>query len=148
MRAVIQRVKGASVAVEGREVSRIGRGLLVLLGVAEGDGDGDAAWMARKTTEMRVFEDGQGRMNLSLAEAGGDLLVVSQFTLLADLRQGRRPSFIAAAPPGEGERLYRLFVEEASRRTGREVGTGVFGARMQVALENDGPVTFVLDSPR
>lgn len=147
MRAVVQRVTHASVAVDGRAVARIGKGLLVLLGVAGRDGEADVAWMARKTAEMRIFEDEDGKMNLSLEEAGGELLVVPQFTLLADLKQGRRPSFTSAAPPGEGERLYLRFVEEVSRRSGKEVRTGVFGARMAVSLENDGPVTFVLDSP-
>ena len=148
MRAVIQRVRSAAVTVEGREVARIGGGLLVLLGVAAGDGEREAAYLARKTAEMRVFADGRGRMNLSAADAGGEILVVPQFTLLADLSQGRRPSFAAAAAPDEGEKLYLRFVEEVSRRAGVPVRVGVFGAMMLVALENDGPVTFILDSPR
>jgi D-tyrosyl-tRNA(Tyr) deacylase len=147
LRAVVQRVTGASVSVDGGEVARIGRGLLVLLGVAGGDGADETAWTARKTAEMRIFADGEGKMNLSVADIGGEILVVSQFTLLADLRQGRRPSFTLAAPPAEGERLYLEFVEQVRRRSNCEVRTGVFGANMQVGIENDGPVTFVLDSP-
>jgi D-tyrosyl-tRNA(Tyr) deacylase len=143
---VIQRVSGSSVSVEGREVSRIGGGLLVFLGVAAGDGRRETAWMARKVAEMRVFADGRGKMNLSVSEVGGEILVVSQFTLLADLRQGRRPSFVGAAPPAHGERVYVEFVEEVRRCSGCRVLTGIFGANMQVKIENDGPVTFVLDT--
>lgn len=147
MRAVVQRVAGASVSVDGREVARIGKGLLVLLGVAAGDGTEETAWTARKTAEMRVFADGEGKMNLSVADIGGEILVVSQFTLLADLRQGRRPSFTLAAPPSEGEKLYLEYVDQVRLRSNCRVCTGVFGADMQVGIENDGPVTFVLDSP-
>jgi len=147
LRAVVQRVAGASVSVEGREVARIGRGLLVLLGVAAGDGPEETAWTARKTAEMRIFADGGGKMNLSVADIGGEILVVSQFTLLADLRQGRRPSFTLAAPPADGERLYLEFVDQVRVRSSCRVRTGVFGADMRVEIENDGPVTFVLDSP-
>jgi D-tyrosyl-tRNA(Tyr) deacylase len=144
---VVQRVTGASVSVDGREVARIGRGLLVFLGVADGDGADETAWTARKTTGMRIFADGEGKMNLSVADIGGEILVVSQFTLLADMRQGRRPSFTLAAPPAEGERLYLEFVDQVRRLSKCEVRTGVFGANMRVQIENDGPVTFVLDSP-
>jgi D-tyrosyl-tRNA(Tyr) deacylase len=135
------------VTVEEREEARIGRGLLVLLGVAAGDGGKEVVWTARKTAEMRIFADEAGKMNFSVSDIGGEILVVSQFTLLADLQKGRRPSFICAAPPAEGERLYLEYVEEVRRRSGCAVRTGVFGAMMQVGLENDGPVTFVLDSP-
>lgn len=146
MRVVLQRVRTAAVSVAGREVSRIGPGLLALLGVAAGDGPGDVAWIARKVLELRVFEDEAGRMNRSLAETGGELLVVPQFTLLADCRKGRRPGFSAAAEPGEGRRLYEAFVEAVAALAGRRPGEGVFGAQMLVALENDGPVTLLLDS--
>jgi D-tyrosyl-tRNA(Tyr) deacylase len=148
MRAVVQRVTGAAVTVEGKEVSRIGRGLLVFLGVAHGDGQAEVAWMAGKVARMRVFSDRGGKMNLSLREAGGEILVVSQFTLLADCRKGNRPSFTGAAAPEEGDRLYRAFAEEVAAVSGATVRTGIFGAHMVVSIENDGPVTFVLDSSR
>jgi D-tyrosyl-tRNA(Tyr) deacylase len=146
VRAVIQRVSGASVSVEGKEISRIDRGLLVFLGVAAGDGPEETAYVSRKIAGMRVFSDTEGKMNLSVGDIGGEILVVSQFTLLADLRQGRRPSFTAAASPAEGERIYEAFVSEVARRSGCLTGTGIFGANMQVMIANDGPVTFVLDS--
>lgn len=142
----MQRVRSASVAVGGREVARIGPGLLVLLGVAAGDGPEDLAWSARKVVGMRVFADEAGRMNRSLAQAGGGLLVVPQFTLLGDCRAGMRPAFTAAAPPGEGRRLFEAFLAEASTLAGAPVAAGVFGADMLVALENDGPVTILVDS--
>jgi D-tyrosyl-tRNA(Tyr) deacylase len=146
VRCVVQRVRGASVSVHGEEVARIGAGLLALLGVAAGDGAVDVAWMARKVAGLRVFDDGAGKMNRSLADVGGALLVVSQFTLLGDCRAGRRPSFTGAAPPAEGERLYGEFLAEAARVAGVPVQCGRFGADMLVALENDGPVTLILDS--
>jgi D-tyrosyl-tRNA(Tyr) deacylase len=146
VRAVVQRVSRASVTVGGREVSRIGPGLLVLLGVASGDTIGDVEWMARKIVEMRIFYDEDGRMNLGLADTGGDMLVVPQFTLLGDARKGRRPSFTGAAPPATGERLYLEFVAEAGKRLGSPVAAGVFGADMKVDLRNDGPVTLILDT--
>jgi len=148
VRAVVQRVAGAAVTVEGKEISRIGRGLLVFLGVARGDGREEVAWMAGKVARMRVFCDGEGKMNLSLREAGGEVLVVSQFTLLADCRKGNRPSFTGAAAPEEGDRLYRAFAAEVAAISGANLRTGVFGAHMAVSIENDGPVTFVLDSSR
>lgn len=148
MRAVVQRVTGAAVTVEGKEISRIGRGLLVFLGVARGDGREEVLWMAGKVARMRVFSDDGGKMNLSLGEAGGDLLVVSQFTLLADCRKGNRPSFTEAAATEEGDRLYRAFTDEVAAISGVTVRTGIFGAHMAVSIENDGPVTFVLDSSR
>jgi D-tyrosyl-tRNA(Tyr) deacylase len=147
MKAVLQRVRSAAVAVDGRQVSSIGRGILVLLGVAEGDGREQVVWLAGKVSRLRIFADGEGRMNRSVSDAGGELLIVSQFTLLADCRKGNRPSFVRAAPPGEGERLYRDFVEEVRRTSSVPVREGVFGAMMDVSLVNDGPVTFVLDTP-
>lgn len=145
MRAVVQRVAEASVSVEGRTVARIGPGLLVLLGVAQGDGEPDAAYLADKVVHLRVFADEAGHMNRSVLEAGGALLVVSQFTLLGDARKGRRPGFTGAAPPEEAEALYRRFVEHA-RAAGVPVEEGVFRALMDVALVNQGPVTLLLDS--
>jgi D-tyrosyl-tRNA(Tyr) deacylase len=144
MRAVVQRVRQASVAVAGREVARIGPGLLVLLGVGQGDTDAEAALLAEKVVHLRIFGDEAGHMNLSALETRGSLLVVSQFTLYGDARKGRRPSFVQAAPPAEAERLYRRFVE-ALRASGLEVGEGVFQADMDVALVNQGPVTILLD---
>jgi D-tyrosyl-tRNA(Tyr) deacylase len=145
MKAVIQRVSRASVTIAGREHSRIGLGILVLLGVEKGDAGGDAAALAKKIVELRIFEDEAGKMNRSLADAGGEVLAVSQFTLLGDCRKGRRPSFDAAAPPDEARLLYEKFVEEA-RALGVPVATGVFQADMEVELINQGPVTFMLDS--
>ena len=145
MRAVLQRVSRASVEVEGQCVGRIGPGWLVLLGVARGDADADADRLADKVAGLRAFEDDDGKMNRSVAEAGGAVLVVSQFTLLGDCRAGRRPSFIEAAEPAEAERLYRLTVDRLRHR-GLEVATGVFRAMMKVELVNDGPVTLLLDS--
>ncbi len=145
MRAVLQRVTRASVEVEGAIVGRIGPGWLVLLGVARGDADADADWMAEKVAGLRAFEDDQGKMNRSVAEAGGAVLVVSQFTLLGDCRGGRRPSFTDAAPPDEAERLYRRIADRLAAM-GLEVATGVFRAMMKVELVNDGPVTLLLDS--
>ena len=147
MRAVLQRVSRASVEVEGRVVGRIGRGWLVLLGVARGDRDDDADWLVEKVANLRAFEDDQGKMNRSVAEVGGGVLVVSQFTLLGDCRAGRRPSFTEAAEPAEAERLYLRFAGRLAA-TGLEVATGVFRAMMQVELVNDGPVTLLLDSRR
>ncbi|GAM09855.1 D-tyrosyl-tRNA(Tyr) deacylase [Geobacter sp. OR-1] len=145
MKAVIQRVTEARVEVDGAVTGAIGSGILVLLGVAQGDTERDADLLVKKITELRIFEDEAGKMNRALAEVGGVLLVVSQFTLLGDCTKGRRPSFIAAAPPDEGNRLYEYFVAKA-RATGTRVETGVFQAMMQVHLVNDGPVTFILDT--
>ena len=147
MRAVLQRVTRASVEVDGAEVGRIDRGWLVLLGVARGDTDADADHLAEKVVGLRAFEDERGKMNLSVIEVGGGVLVVSQFTLLGDCRKGRRPSFDAAAEPGEAERLYRRFVDRVAA-AGVPVATGVFRAMMRVELVNDGPVTLLLDSTR
>jgi D-aminoacyl-tRNA deacylase len=145
MRACIQRVSRAAVTIAGESVGQIERGLLVLLGVAVGDSDDDAKQMAQKIVELRIFEDDAGKMNRSLAEAAGAMLVVSQFTLLGDCRKGRRPSFIEAAPPEEAQRLYQLFVSEVQNR-GIHVETGRFREHMEVSLVNDGPVTLLLDS--
>ena len=146
MRAVVQRVKQSSVKTNGEIVGRIGQGLLVLLGVAKGDGDADADFMANKIINLRIFEDENGKMNRSLLEIGGELLAVSQFTLLADCRKGRRPSFIAAAEPERATKLYEKFVEQV-RDSGVAVQTGRFQAMMEVALINDGPVTIIIESP-
>jgi D-tyrosyl-tRNA(Tyr) deacylase len=145
MRAVLQRVTRASVKVEGETVGEIGAGLLVLLGVARDDTGEDARYLLEKIMGLRVFADAEGRMNLSVAEVGGALLVVSQFTLYGDVRRGRRPSWSEAAPPEVAEPLYELFVGEA-RRTGLVVETGGFGRMMEVELVNDGPVTILIDS--
>lgn len=145
MRAVLQRAASGRVEVAGQTVGEIDGGLVVLLGVADGDTDDDARWMARKISQLRIFEDGAGKMNLSLGETGGGVLLVSQFTLLASCRKGRRPSFVGAAHPEEGERLYRL-VAELLRDEGHAVANGEFGSRMMVSIENEGPVTVILDS--
>jgi len=147
MRAVVQRVAEAWVRVDGREVGRIGAGLLVLLGVAREDADHDADQLAEKVVTLRIFADEAGHMNRSLLDVGGELLVVSQFTLYGDARKGRRPSFIQAAAPAEAERLYRRFVDQA-RTSGLRIATGVFQAMMDVGLVNEGPVTILLDSGR
>ena len=145
MRAVVQRVKQSSVKTNGEIVGRIGQGLLVLLGVAKGDRAEDADYLANKILNLRIFEDEDGKMNRSLLEIGGELLAVSQFTLLADCRKGRRPSFIAAAEPGKATELYEKFVERV-RQKGVAVQTGRFRAMMEVALINDGPVTIIIES--
>jgi D-tyrosyl-tRNA(Tyr) deacylase len=147
MRAVLQRVSRARVTVGGRQAGAIGPGLLVLLGVEAGDGDADVAYTAGKVREVRVFEDEQQKMNRSVVDAGGAVLVVSQFTLCADLRKGRRPSFDAAAPPDLANALYEAVVTDL-RESGLTVETGEFRAMMQVELVNDGPVTLLLDSRR
>jgi len=145
MRAVIQRIKEGSVTVDDREVARIGIGLLVLLGVNRGDAETDADYMAEKVAGLRIFADAEGKMNRSLIEIGGEMLVVSQFTLCGDCRKGRRPSFIEAAPPDLAERLYERFVSIVKAK-GLRVGTGRFGAAMAVSLVNDGPVTLIVES--
>ena len=146
MRAVVQRVSRAEVRVAGAVTGRIGRGLVVLLGVGRDDSEAEAAWMLDKIAGLRIFADDAGKMNLSLEDIGGGLLVVSQFTLYGDTRKGRRPSFIDAAPPELASALYDRFVEIAKAR-GLEVGTGVFQAMMDVDLVNDGPVTLIIESP-
>lgn len=147
MRAVIQRVEQASVSVEGEIRGQIGAGFLVLIGVEEGDGDADFKYIADKVPNLRVFEDEQGKMNRSLLDVSGEVLAVSQFTLLGDARGGRRPSFITAARPETADPMYERLVADWRAR-GIRVETGVFGAHMKVALVNDGPVTILLDSRR
>jgi D-aminoacyl-tRNA deacylase len=145
VRAVVQRVKHAQVSVAGRITGRIGPGLLVLLGVAAHDTEADAREIAGRVLKMRIFADPAGKMNLDLAAVGGQLLVVSQFTLLADTTAGRRPSFIGAAPPDQARDLYQKFLSRC-RASGLKTEEGEFGAMMEVELVNDGPVTFVIDS--
>ena len=145
MRAVIQRVKESSVTVDGQIIGQISRGLLVLLGVAQGDRPADADYLANKIANLRIFEDEHGKMNRSLLETGCQMLVVSQFTLLGDCRKGRRPSFADAAKPAQATTLYEYFIE-AARRLEISVETGRFKAMMEVALVNDGPVTLILES--
>ncbi len=145
MRAVVQRVASASVVVDGEVVGQIERGLLVLLGVGTDDADVDAVALAEKITGLRVFEDEAGKMNLALSDVGGQMLVVSQFTLFGDCRKGRRPSFVEAARPEKAELLYEAFVAEI-RGQGIHVETGRFQTHMDVSLVNDGPVTLLLDS--
>jgi D-tyrosyl-tRNA(Tyr) deacylase len=147
MRAVLQRVSSAKVSVGDEVVGEIGKGILVLLGVAEDDSEKDAFYLLEKTLNLRIFEDTDGKMNLSLLEIKGELLVVSQFTLYGDARRGRRPSFVRAAAPEKAKRLYEFFVEEAGKQIGR-VATGRFQAMMNVELVNDGPVTILLDGEK
>jgi D-tyrosyl-tRNA(Tyr) deacylase len=146
VRVVLQRVSQASVTVDGRVVGHIGRGLLVLAGAAADDTDDDRDWLARKVVQLRIFPDDEGVMNRSLAEVDGALLAVSQFTLYASTSKGNRPSWSGAAPPGVARPMFDAFVAALERESGRPVATGVFGADMQVALVNDGPVTIVIDS--
>ncbi len=145
MRIVLQRVKSASVTVAAETVSEIGPGLLLLVGVARGDGEAEAGWLAEKVAGLRVFADEEGRMNLSVRDTGGEVLAVSQFTLLADTRKGKRPSFVGAAPPEVAEPLFDYFCERLRAAGVASVKTGLFGAMMDVALVNDGPVTIVLE---
>jgi len=145
VKALLQRVTRASVSVGGEVVGRIGRGLVVFVGVASGDTEKDAQYLAQKTVSLRIFSDEEGRFNLSALDIKGELLVVSQFTLLADTRKGRRPSFVEAAPPVQAEEIFERFVEQA-RATGLRVETGRFQQYMQVEIHNDGPVTILLDS--
>lgn len=144
MRAVVQRVSSASVAVDGAIVGEIGPGLLVLLAAGEGDTEAEARWLAHKTANLRIFGDADGKMNLSVQAIGGSALVISQFTLYGDIRRGFRPSFVKAAPPDVAEKLVNVFVE-ALRAANVPTATGVFRAHMHVSLVNDGPVTIILD---
>jgi D-tyrosyl-tRNA(Tyr) deacylase len=146
MRAVVQRVREAGVTIAAEEVARIGVGLLVLLGVEEGDTPGDAEWLAAKIASMRIFPDHEGKMNQSVREITGEALVVSQFTLHASTKKGNRPSFVRAAKPEQAVPLYEHFLAVFERELGRPVARGVFAADMHVALINDGPVTIVIDS--
>ncbi len=141
MVALVQRVKEAAVDVDGETVGAIGAGLLVLLGVHADDTEAEGAWLARKCANLRIFPDENGRMDRSVADVGGEILVVPQFTLYGDASRGNRPSFAEAAPPDRAERLYERFVEQVGRELGRPIPTGVFGAEMAVRLVNDGPVT-------
>jgi D-aminoacyl-tRNA deacylase len=144
MRLVVQRVSSARVVVDDVVVGQIGLGLMILLGVETGDTEAEIEWGARKAAELRIFEDMQGKMNLGLSDVGGQALVVSQFTLCADLEKGRRPSFVNAAPPEEAKRLYGLFVEKL-RQMNITTETGTFAAKMSVSLVNEGPVTILLE---
>jgi D-tyrosyl-tRNA(Tyr) deacylase len=144
VRVVLQRVSNASVEVDGDKVGEIGRGLLVLVGVGQGDTEEEAQWLANKTVELRIFPDDQDKMNRSLVDVGGSALIVSQFTLLGDCRKGRRPAFTRAAEPELADRLYRRYADFVSAR-GIDVSLGVFAADMKVSLVNDGPVTMVID---
>jgi D-tyrosyl-tRNA(Tyr) deacylase len=147
VRAVVQRVSSASVTVDGRVTGAIDGGFLVLLGVAPTDGPKEIAWMAEKVAGLRVFADDEGKMNLSLLDRGKGALVVSQFTLYGDVRKGKRPSFVGAAPPELAERLYEEFCTALAEKGVKPVEKGVFRADMKVALVNDGPVTLILDTP-
>lgn len=146
MKAVIQRVSSADVRVDGHTVGAIGQGILVLLGVVKGDEEQDAARLAEKIIALRIFEDETGRMNRSLRDVRGEMLIVSQFTLAGNCAKGRRPSFDSAAPPDRANQLYEYFIEVV-KSSGVPAKTGIFQAMMAVSLVNDGPVTFILDSP-
>lgn len=146
MKTVIQRVKYSSVVIDGREVSQTGVGFLILLGVEQGDTMADADKLVKKIPVLRVFEDDNGKMNLSCLDIGGEIMVVSQFTLCADCSHGRRPSFTASAPPDLANELYEYFVSQLKNSGVKRVETGVFGADMKVSLNNDGPVTIILES--
>jgi len=148
MRCVVQRVREASVTIGGERFSSIGAGLLVLAGISREDTEADLAWMSRKLPNLRIFEDDEGRMNGSVKEIGGELLVVSQFTLYADASRGNRPGFTESAPSEVAQPLFDRFVEMLRRESGLTVETGSFGADMQVSLINDGPVTIILESPK
>lgn len=147
MKAVIQRVSEALVVVDTVTVGEIGAGTLVLLAVEKGDSETDAMWLAKKIVELRMFGDSDDKMNLSLKEIGGSILAISQFTLAGSCEKGRRPSFTSAAPPEEGKRLYEVFIERV-KSLGVAVASGIFQADMKVSLVNDGPVTFILESPK
>lgn len=146
MRIVVQRVLSASVSIDGKEVSAIGRGLLVLVGVENGDTEEDMRWLVGKTVGLRIFDDENGVMNRSMLDVGGDVLAVSQFTLTASTRRGNRPSYIRAAGHETAVPLYEKYCEAVSEAIGKPVGRGVFGADMLVSLQNDGPVTIIIDS--
>ena len=145
MRALIQRTARCSVEVDGKTVSSSGPGMLLLLGIAQGDGEDDVVYLTKKVTQLRIFEDVEGKMNLSVREVQGQITVVSQFTLVADTQKGNRPGFGTAMAPEPAEKLYSRFVDELEQ-LGLKVSTGIFGACMKVNLENDGPVTILLES--
>lgn len=146
MRAVIQRVTRASVTVQHRIISAIDKGLLVLIGIEESDTDADIEWLCNKIVQLRIFDDSYGVMNLSVLDTGGDIIAVSQFTLHAKTRKGNRPSYIRAASPGIAIPTYKKFVTRLTQLMGKEIGTGEFGAMMQIELVNDGPVTIIIDT--
>jgi D-tyrosyl-tRNA(Tyr) deacylase len=146
MRAVIQRVSRANVTVEGQVVSAIGQGLLVLLGIEDADGKEDSDWLSQKITNLRIFNDADGVMNRSVLDVGGDIIVVSQFTLHAQTKKGNRPSYIKASKPDVAIPIYEAFVQRMEQDMGKKVGTGIFGADMKVELLNDGPVTIMMDT--
>lgn len=146
MKVVVQRVKHASVTIGGTEKSRIGAGMLVLLGISPDDTQANADWLVKKCVNLRIFDDDEGIMNHSLLDVGGEMLVVSQFTLMASTKKGNRPSYVHAAGHDIAIPLYEYFVSEAAKALGKPVGTGEFGANMQVELVNDGPVTIIIDS--
>lgn len=146
MRVVVQRVAGASVSIGGKTKNSINSGLLILLGIEDADGDEDIDWLVRKISQLRIFDDDAGVMNRSLEETGGGALVVSQFTLMALTKKGNRPSYIRASGQAKAIPLYEKFISELSLRLDKPVGSGVFGANMQVSLVNDGPVTIVMDT--
>lgn len=145
MKAVLQRVSQGSVSVDGKVIGQIGRGLVILLGVEQGDSERDSSYLAQKSAELRIFADDEGKMNRSVKDVGGSALVISQFTLLADWRKGRRPGFTRAAAPADGERLYLHFAEQL-KSLDVPVALGIFGAHMEIALVNDGPVTLILEN--
>jgi D-tyrosyl-tRNA(Tyr) deacylase len=146
MRVVIQRVSRASVTVEGKEVSSIGDGMVVLAGFGHDDTSEDLDWMSAKIVNLRIFDDPSGVMNLSVRETGGGILLISQFTLHAATKKGNRPSYIRSAPPEVSVPLYNLFISKMTEKLGKKVGTGIFGAEMKVDLLNEGPVTIIIDS--
>ncbi len=146
MRVVIQRVSSAQVSVDGKSTATIGKGLLILVGVSEEDEPSDVEWLVKKSSQLRIFDDENGIMNLSVTDIEGDVIVVSQFTLQASTKKGNRPSYIRAARPEKAIPLYEMFVASLSEILGKPVGTGIFGAHMDVSLINDGPVTIIMDS--
>jgi D-tyrosyl-tRNA(Tyr) deacylase len=146
MRAVVQRVSGASVTIEGKVKASIDHGLLILLGIEDADSNEDIDWLVRKISQLRIFNDDSGVMNRSLEETGGEALVVSQFTLMASLKKGNRPSYIRASGPAKAIPMYDKFISELSVKLGKPVGSGEFGADMKVLLVNDGPVTIIMDT--
>ncbi len=146
MRVVIQKVKKASVAVEGKIISSIEKGLLVLLGIEDADKEEDIDWLVKKVVQLRIFNDENGVMNLSVRDVGGDVIVVSQFTLFANTKKGNRPSYIRSSKPDFAIPMYEKFIEKTEGEIGKKAGTGIFGAMMDVSLVNDGPVTIIIDS--